>query len=75
MTTAAQHLMPVLQALPKEDRAVLADVLFASLDDDQISVDAAWDTELRRRRDEILSGLAKGVPAAEFFAQLDAIRP
>jgi putative addiction module component (TIGR02574 family) len=68
MTATAQHLMPVLQALPKEDRAALADVLFASLGEDQITVDAAWDFELTRRKEEILRGRAKGIPAEEVFA-------
>jgi putative addiction module component (TIGR02574 family) len=75
MTATAQHLMPVLQALPKEDRAALADVLFASLEEDQSTVDAAWDAELARRKDEILGGRANGVPAEEVFALLNAKQP
>ena len=72
MTVTAQHLMPVLEALPKEDRAALADLLFASLDQDQSMVDAAWDSVLAQRKEEILSGRAKGIPAEEVFAQFKA---
>jgi putative addiction module component (TIGR02574 family) len=75
MTSTAQHLMPVLQALPKEDRAALADVLFASLEEDQAAVDAGWDAELARRKLEILTGSAQGVPSEEVFAQLNAKLP
>jgi hypothetical protein len=30
----------------------------------------AWDKELRRRGEEILSGAIKGIPAEEVFAQM-----
>jgi putative addiction module component (TIGR02574 family) len=60
----------MIQALPKEDRAALADVLFASLKEDQDAVDDAWDAELATRKEEILSGRARGVPAEEVFARL-----
>lgn len=75
MTASARHLVPTLQAMVKEDRAALADVLLATLDDEQAETEAAWDAELSRRKDEILSGKAKGTPAAEVFARLDAKFP
>ncbi len=75
MTVTARHLVPTLQALVKEDRAALADVLLATLDEEQAETDAAWDAELARRKEEILSGKAKGIPAAEVFARLNAKYP
>lgn len=75
MTAAAQHLVPTLRAMEREDRAALADVLLATLEDGGADVDAAWDAELSKRKEEILSGKAKGTPAAEVFAKLAAKYP
>jgi len=48
-------------------------VLIASLDEaGEDDMSAEWDAELSRRKEEILSGKAKGVPAAEVFATLSA---
>jgi len=58
--------------LPRKQRAELAHELLRSLDDrgedDPVEVEAAWEEELCRRADEILSGTAKTTDA------FDAIR-
>lgn len=53
-------------SLPNEDRAKLAHVLIASLDqveEDPKLIESAWDEEVARRVSEIESGKAKGRPA------------
>lgn len=71
MTDAAEKLKSSLAGLPIADRAELAHFLIGSLDDEaDADAEAAWDTELERRRQEILSGQAGGVPAEQVFAEL-----
>ena len=62
--------------LPIKDRAALAQVLIHSLDDgrvgDPIEVQRAWEDEVDRRAEEIISGRVRGIPAEEVFAGLRA---
>jgi putative addiction module component (TIGR02574 family) len=58
------------RALPPGDRARLAEAILTSLDPAESEVEAAWDTELRRRIDEIDRGTVQLVPAGEAFAQV-----
>ena len=57
MTQEAQELLQKALALPENERAELAGSLIASLDEtvDQ-DVDAAWQQEVARRRDDVQSG-------------------
>ena len=57
--------------LTAEERARLADRLIASLSGD-IEVEEAWAVEVERRVEEIESGRAKLVPAAEAIARARA---
>jgi putative addiction module component (TIGR02574 family) len=57
--------------LPAQERAKLADRLITSLFDDA-DVENAWDTEVERRIEEIESGRAKLVPAADAIARARA---
>jgi putative addiction module component (TIGR02574 family) len=56
--------------LTVEERARLADRLIASLAEDE--VEEAWAVEVERRVEEIESGRAKLVPAAEAIARARA---
>lgn len=62
--------------LPSQDRAALAQVLLSSLDDqpadDPSEVRRAWESEVERRVDEILSGRVEEIPAEEALARLRA---
>lgn len=62
--------------LPTQDRAVLAQVLLHSLDeqpaDDPAEVRRAWEAEVERRVDDILSGRVEEIPAEEALARLRA---
>ena len=57
--------------LSAEERAELADRLLASLFKDD-EIEAAWAVEVERRIEEIESGRAKLVPAAEAIARIRA---
>ena len=54
--------------LPREDRARLAEMLLASLADDEL--DPGWADEADRRFEELRSGAVRGIPAEEVFAQI-----
>ena len=71
MTTIVDELTLKARSLPAEDRARLAEDLLSSLQEDaDPAIEAAWDTEIRRRLDEVEAGTAKLIPAAEVFAEV-----
>ncbi|MDO8413524.1 MAG: addiction module protein [Gallionellaceae bacterium] len=59
-----------LKLLPT-DRALLAEHLIASLDEDN-EIQAAWADEIKRRIAEVESGAAVGIPFSEAIAQARA---
>jgi putative addiction module component, TIGR02574 family len=62
MTQEAQELLQKALALPENERAELAGTLISSLDAViDPDVDAAWQQEIARRRDEVQSGEIKTV--------------
>lgn len=76
MSTAEQALFDAALSLPEPSRAHLAEVLLASLpeeDEQAPAVDElpqAWLTEIRRRRQEIEEGKVELVPGEEVMARL-----
>jgi putative addiction module component (TIGR02574 family) len=62
--------------LSASDRAALTKILIQALDDepadDAAEVQQAWQVEVEKRVDEILSGHVKTIPAEEVFAKLRA---
>lgn len=71
MSITAEKIRTELTSLSDIERAELAHFLIQSLnqgsDDD---AEAAWDTELFRRAEEIRSGRASGEPAEKVFSEL-----
>ena len=63
-------------SLSLSDRSALTRILIQTLDagpaDDAAEVQQAWQVEVEKRVDEILSGRVKTVPAADVFAKLRA---
>lgn len=57
--------------LTAEERAQLADRLISSIFEDH-EIEAAWATEVERRVEEIESGRAKLIPAADSIARARA---
>jgi putative addiction module component (TIGR02574 family) len=70
MTASVEELVKRARALSPQDRARLAEELLASLDEESDSdAEAAWEQEIARRVEEIKTGRAKLIPAAEVFAE------
>ena len=67
----AQALADQLLALPSRDRARLAELLLASLEDRDPGATAAWDDEIDRRAADLAGGRVAGVAAADVFAEVE----
>lgn len=70
MTDLVAELSQRALALLPEERARLAHELLASLDPQDVEIDAAWDLEIKRRVREVEDGTVTLVPAAEAFDQV-----
>jgi putative addiction module component (TIGR02574 family) len=71
MTVGIEKWKSELAGLTPQERAELAHFLIESLvSEADPEVEAAWDVELSRRADEIMSGKAVGKPAEQVFAEL-----
>ena len=57
-------------ALPLDERAALANVLFDSLEVADESVQAAWDDEVSRRLEDLKAGRAVTVPWEDLHREL-----
>lgn len=70
MPTTVEALASQAIALGTEDRARLADLLLASLpEDEDAEVDAAWDQEIQRRVNAVETDTARLISADEVHAQ------
>ncbi len=66
-----EQLVEEILALPNASRALLAEKLVESLEfDTDPTIQAAWTTEAKRRRDEIQHGSVQVIPGDEAFAQV-----
>ena len=64
-----QEIEAEILKLPSHERARLAEVLIASLDEED-EIARAWCEEAERRDEELRSGSVKGIPAEEVFARI-----
>lgn len=67
----AAALADQLLTLPSADRARLAELLLASLEERDTDAESLWDAELARRSTELTTGRVAGVPAADVFAEVE----
>jgi len=58
--------------LPRPERARLAEVLIASLDE-EAEIEQAWSAEITRRVAELRAGAVTPIPAEEVFAELEGL--
>ena len=65
MTRNASELLEAALALPEAERAELAERLTESVRPETGRLHPEWESELRRRADELDSGAVRGVPLAE----------
>ena len=61
-----------LLALPSPDRARLAELLLASLEERDTDAEALWDAEIARRSTELTIGRVAGIAAADVFAEVES---
>lgn len=67
----AEALADQLLALPSVDRARLAELLLASIEERDADATAAWNEEIDRRSTELDSGQVAGIPASAVFAEVE----
>ena len=76
MKATLEHVAEEALGLSVADRSALMRILIQTLDpepaEDAAEVQQAWQLEVERRVDEVLSGRVKTTPAAEVFARLRA---
>ena len=73
MTPEISDLLKRALALPIDERAVLANTLFDSLEAPDETVQEAWDKEVARRIADLKSGKAVTVPWEELHGELLAM--
>ena len=71
MDRYANALADQLLALRSVDRARLAELLLASIEERDVGAVSPWDEEIERRADDMGNGLVAGIPAAEVFAEVE----
>jgi putative addiction module component (TIGR02574 family) len=64
-----QEIEAEILKLPSQERARLAEVLIASLDEED-EIARAWGEEAEHRYEELRSGAVEGIPAEEVFARV-----
>jgi len=67
----AEALADQLLALPSVDRARLAELLLASIEERDADSAVAWNEEIDRRANELDSGRVVGVAVADVFAEVE----
>lgn len=60
-----------LLTLPSPDRARLAELLLASLEERDTDAEALWDSEIDRRSTELATGRVVGIAATDVFAEVE----
>ncbi len=78
MTAAAKEVTKKALALPEKERLKLATTLLQSVPDDSETLsqkewNEAWETELKKRIEEVESGKVKCIPYAEVRRRLNRI--
>lgn len=71
MAISVDELTTKALALPGKARALLAERIVESLDQESIS--EIWVTEVKKRRDEVRSGRIKPIPGAEVMKEIRKI--
>ena len=70
VSISVEALVEQASKLSAEDRTHLADLLLASVSDDESTeVDVSWEEEIQRRVDAVRAGTAKTVSAEDVHAQ------
>jgi putative addiction module component (TIGR02574 family) len=68
--TKTKRLIEEALSLPVEERAIIPDSLWRSLDMPDTTIDAKWAEVARKRLQKIRSGKVKPIPGDEVFAEI-----
>ncbi len=60
-----------LLALPSRDRARLAELLLASLEDSDVDADSAWDSEIAQRARDLNNGSVDSISGDAVYAEVE----
>jgi putative addiction module component (TIGR02574 family) len=69
-----EEVQQIAHELPEDQRVLLANSLWESVgseNDNAAAIEAAWDSEIKRRLDEIDSGAVELVPLEDVLARMD----
>lgn len=70
MSSLIDELSRKARSLPPEERIRLAEDLLSSVQDPDEEIEAAWEEEIKRRLEDVESGVAHLIPAEEVFAEI-----
>jgi putative addiction module component (TIGR02574 family) len=74
MNARVDHVLHEVLALPADERSAVAAALLDSLEDaDSASISDAWREEVKRRRNELRSGVVRALPWSEVKQRLNAL--
>lgn len=74
MNARVDHVLDEVLALPADERSAVAVALLDSLEEaDSASISDAWRAEVKRRRDELRSGVVRAVPWTEVKQRLGSL--
>jgi hypothetical protein len=73
MTRSAQEILEEARQLPPEDVDwIVESLLIKDKSPADAQIEAAWDSEIKRRLDEIDSGAVEMIPLEDVLARMDA---
>jgi putative addiction module component (TIGR02574 family) len=74
MNARVDHVLDEVLALPADERSAVAAALLDSLEDaDTASISDAWREEVKRRRNELRSGVVRALPWSEVKQRLSTL--
>ena len=78
MTAAVERIKSEIRSLPKDElddllRDIQSEYVLPALDEDERSVEAAWDEEINRRAQEVMDGKVELISGEESDRRMDAL--
>ena len=78
MTTAVERIKSEIRRLPQDElddllRDIQSEYVLPAMDEDERSVEAAWDEEINRRAQEVMDGTVELISEEESDRRMDAL--
>jgi hypothetical protein len=76
MTAAIERIKSEIRSLPKDElddllRDIQSEYVLPAMDEDERSVEAAWDEEITRRAQEVMDGKVELISGEDFHRHID----